>query len=213
MEDTQLAAVAALDEPNRRRLYEYVARQPEPVGRDEAAAAVGLARATAAFHLDRLVEQGLLDVDYRRLTGRSGPGAGRTAKVYRRSGRQFALSLPARSYELAARLLAAAVEESDATGAPARQVLERLAREAGRAMAGDGELVRVLEENGFEPRAGDDGIALGNCPFHALAAEHGALVCGMNLRLLEGIAEGRGYTVGFDTGPGACCVRLDPGAR
>lgn len=208
MEDGEVRALAALDEPNRRRLYEYVVRQPAPVGRDEAALAVGLPRPTAAFHLDRLVEQGLLEVDYRRLTGRTGPGAGRTAKVYRRSGRQFALSLPERQYELAARLLAAAVDEAEATGAPPRGVLERRSREAGRAMAADGDVLRALEEHGFEPRMEDGDVVLANCPFHALAGEHAALVCGMNLGLLSGLAEGTGYTPRFDSRPGLCCVRL-----
>src|SRR4051794_14547108 len=83
----QVAAVAALAEPTRRRLYEYVVRRPHPVSRDDVAGALGVPRPTAAFHLDRLVSDGLLDVHYERRTGRTGPGAGRPAKLYRRSGR------------------------------------------------------------------------------------------------------------------------------
>jgi len=98
--------VAVLSEPVRRALYAHVAEQPQPVGRDAAAVAVGVSRSLAAFHLDRLVDAGLLDVTYRRLSGRSGPGAGRPAKLYLRSSRQVELSLPARRYELAARLFA-----------------------------------------------------------------------------------------------------------
>src|SRR3954465_4235620 len=82
----QVAAVAALAEPTRRRLYEYVVRRPHPVSRDDVAGALGLPRPTAAFHLDRLVADGLLDVHYERRTGRTGPGAGRPAKLYRRGG-------------------------------------------------------------------------------------------------------------------------------
>src|SRR4051812_34198583 len=107
----QVTAVAALAEPTRRRLYEYVVRRPQPVGRDEAAGAVGVPRATTAFHLDRLVADGLLEVSFERRSGRTGPGAGRPAKLYRRSDCAVAVSLPARHYELAAELLAAAVEE------------------------------------------------------------------------------------------------------
>jgi predicted ArsR family transcriptional regulator len=66
---------------------------------------VGLPRATAAFHLDRLVEEDLLDVSYQR---RTGPGAGRPAKLYRRSPHQVAVSLPQRRYDLAGQLLSSA---------------------------------------------------------------------------------------------------------
>ncbi|MDQ3641298.1 MAG: helix-turn-helix domain-containing protein, partial [Actinomycetota bacterium] len=82
--DADLAALAALGDPLRRRLYRFVGGQDHPVGRDEAAAGVGISRSTAAFHLDRLVDDGLLDAEFRRLTGRRGPGAGRPAKLYRR---------------------------------------------------------------------------------------------------------------------------------
>ena len=113
-----VSAVAALDEPTRRRLYDHVVRQQAPVSRDEAAAALGLARQTAAFHLDRLADESLLDVVYERRSGRTGPGAGRPAKLYRRSAKQVSVNLPERQYELAGRLLAQALEESEATGEP-----------------------------------------------------------------------------------------------
>src|SRR2546426_511642 len=104
--DAQIEGLAALSDPTRRRLYFFVASRPEGAGREEAAEAVGITRALAAFHLDRLVKGDLLVAEYRRLTGRSGPGAGRPAKIYRRSPRELAVSLPQRNYELLARLLA-----------------------------------------------------------------------------------------------------------
>jgi DNA-binding transcriptional ArsR family regulator len=107
--EEQIAGLAALSDPTRRRLYFFVASRLEGAGREEAAEAVGITRALAAFHLDRLVEDELLVAEYRRLTGRSGPGAGRPAKIYRRSTRQLAISLPQRNYELLARLLAQAL--------------------------------------------------------------------------------------------------------
>src|SRR5580698_3996201 len=109
-EHAGLAALSSLDDPVRRRLYDFVAGRDEPAGRDEAAAAAGIGRPLAAYHLDKLVEQGLLAASYARPPGRGGPGAGRPAKVYARSGREFAVSVPPREYELAARLLAAAVD-------------------------------------------------------------------------------------------------------
>ncbi|WP_107083879.1 helix-turn-helix transcriptional regulator [Streptomyces viridochromogenes] len=212
-----VSAVAALDEPTRRRLYEHVVRQCDPVGRDDAAEALGLARQTAAFHLDRLADQGLLDVVYERRSGRSGPGAGRPAKLYRRSGREVSVSLPERRYELAGRLLAQAVEESDATGEPVRTVLHRKAEELGeqlgeRAAAG---VTELLERHGFEPRREGDAIVLGNCPFHVLAREHTETVCGMNLHLLRGVLKALdegGFEACLAPAPGRCCVRLRPAA-
>ncbi|WP_370415033.1 helix-turn-helix transcriptional regulator [Streptomyces fradiae] len=213
-----VSAVAALDEPTRRRLYDHVVRRPDPVGRDEAAEALGLARQTAAFHLDRLADEGLLDVVYERRSGRTGPGAGRPAKLYRRSGREVAVSLPERHYELAGRLLAQALEESETTGEPAREVLHRNAHALGARLAERecAELFAFLERYGFEPRPdGPDGTALvlGNCPFHALAREHTATVCGLNLHLMRGVLEGldeQGYEACLAPGEGHCCVRLEP---
>ncbi|MFF6772462.1 helix-turn-helix transcriptional regulator [Streptomyces sp. NPDC012637] len=215
--DADVSAIAALDEPTRRRLYDYVVRRPSPVSRDEAAAALGLARKTAAFHLDRLADESLLDVVYERRSGRSGPGAGRPAKLYLRSGKQVTFNLPDRRYELAGRLLAQAVEESDATGEPVRKVLHRKAEELGAQLGGEArtDVFGLLERYGFEPRREDDAIVLSNCPFHALARAHTQTVCGMNLHLLRGVLEGTGET-GIEAclapGPGRCCVRLQPSA-
>ncbi|WP_406865548.1 helix-turn-helix transcriptional regulator [Streptomyces solicamelliae] len=215
--DPDVSAIAALDEPTRRRLYDLVVRRSSPVSRDEAAAALGLARKTAAFHLDRLADESLLDVVYERRSGRSGPGAGRPAKLYRRSAKQVAVSLPDRRYELAGRLLAQAVEESDATGEPVRTVLHRKAEEFGTRLGEQGrtDIFELLERFGFEPRREDDAIVLANCPFHALAREHTQTVCGMNLHLLRGVLQGideTGIEACLASGPGHCCVRLQPPA-
>jgi predicted ArsR family transcriptional regulator len=213
-------SIAALAEPTRRRLYEHVVRSPAPVGRDEAAAAVGVPRATAAFHLDRLAADGLLDVVHQRRTGRSGPGAGRPAKLYRRPEGTVSVSLPDRRYDLAGELLAGAVEEADRTGARPGEVLDARARDVGEelgraARTADDEarasLLGVLEDAGFEPRAEGEDVVLVNCPFHALARAHPELVCGMNLQLVDGVLSGVGETcldARLEPGVGHCCVRL-----
>jgi len=216
-----LEAVAALAEPTRRRLYDHVVRQPDPVGRDEAAAAVGVPRATAAFHLDRLADDGLLDVVRMRRTGRTGPGAGRPAKLYKRAATWVRVSLPERRYELAGELLAAAVEDADGSGERPREALDRRARvlgeEMGRAAGSGGAdaALAVLEENGFEPRSEGDAVVLVNCPFHALAQRHPQLVCQMNLQLVDGVlagAGGTGLSAHLCPEKGHCCVRLEPEA-
>lgn len=213
--DSRILAVAALEEPTRRRLYDHVVRQAALVTRDEAAAALGLPRTTAAFHLDRLAEQGLLEVVYERRTGRSGPGAGRPSKLYRRSAEQVEVSLPEHRYELAGRLLAAAIEDADASGESPRAALERRARQLGRdlaASAPEADVLEILEDHGFEPRREGKAIVLGNCPFHTLAQHHTELVCEMNLCLLGGILSGTGDTrfkARLHPEPGQCCVRLE----
>jgi predicted ArsR family transcriptional regulator len=223
----RVAAVAALNEPTRRQLYDHVVRQPVPVGRDEVAAALEIPRATVAFHLDKLVDEQLLDVVYERRTGRSGPGAGRPAKLYHRSARTVAVSLPDRHYDLAGLLLAAAIEEADRSGEPPRAALSRQARRQGeelgetaRAAHADADsldtVLFTLEEHGFEPSTQDAQVLLRNCPFHSLAQAHTQLVCGMNLSLLEGLLDGLGQTglrAHLDPAPGRCCVRLESVAR
>ncbi|MCE6995026.1 helix-turn-helix domain-containing protein [Saccharothrix sp. S26] len=221
--EAHISAVAALDEPTRRRLYDFVVRRPAPVSRDEAAEAVGVPRTTVAFHLDRLVAEGLLEVVRERRTGRTGPGAGRPSKLYRRSAEQIAVSLPDRRYELAGLLLADALAEAETSGEPPRLVLQRRARDVGKDLGeaaratqdGRPGVLRALESFGFEPRAEepDASIVLANCPFHTLARQHTELVCGMNLCLLDGLLDGLAATdLTARLAPSAdhCCVRLDP---
>jgi predicted ArsR family transcriptional regulator len=214
--EQDLAAIGLLEEPVRRRLYDWVSGQQKPVGRDSAAAAVGITRALAAFHLDRLAEAGLLETGYQRLSGRTGPGAGRPARVYSRGKRQISVSLPGRRYELAADLFATALEKIVSATPPAD--LHDAAADVGAGLGRSGEgrrgstkrLLNVLQNNGYEPVTDDAGvIRLRNCPFDALVDEHRPLVCGTNLALAEGIAEGTGtrqYTPVIDRQPGYCCV-------
>lgn len=211
----RVAALSALDEPVRRSLFEHVNRSATPVSRDDAAAALGLARSTAAFHLDRLAAEGLLAVEYRRLTGRTGPGAGRPSKLYRRATGEVAVTIPERRYDFAGQLALDAIEESDRTGEPARVALLRMAADTGRELGtGAGSLERVLEDHGFEPRPdGAGGIVLANCPFHKLAQRHAETVCHLNLELLRGAAEGSNderYSMVLDPEAGRCCVRAVP---
>src|SRR3954451_3742371 len=105
----QAARVGALADPTRRALYEYVVAQREAVGREAAAAALDLPLHTVRLHLDRLVAAGLLVAEFRRLGDRTGPGAGRPSKLYRRAAEQVAISLPGRKYDLVGHLLARCV--------------------------------------------------------------------------------------------------------
>lgn len=221
--DAEVAGVACLAEPQRLALYRFVAGQPDPVGRDEAAAGVGLPRHTAKFHLDKLVEEGLLDVEFRRLTGRVGPGAGRPAKLYRRSAREISVTLPDREYALAGDLMATAIERSVAAGVDVVPALHEVARARGRALgdavrattgrrAGRAALLSATTEalaaSGYEPQVHEGRVTLANCPFHDLAQRHTKLVCGMNLALLDELVahtDGR-LSAQLEPGEGRCCV-------
>jgi predicted ArsR family transcriptional regulator len=228
-QNPDLASLSSLDDPVRRRLYAVVSTGPEPVSRDEAAAAAGIGRALAAYHLDKLVEAGLLMATYRRREGRTGPGAGRPAKLYRRSDREFAVTVPPREYELAARLLVRAVE-SDPSGR-SRTALRAAAHQLGTELGGQvvsqqspesrgndapgpeqRDLESVLAAYGYEPEhCADDVTRLRNCPFHQLARQHKDTVCGMNLALIDGVAAGlRASTLRpvLDPQPGYCCVTI-----
>ncbi len=222
--DDHLGAIASLQDPVRRALYRYIAAQRGDVSRDQAAEAVGIQRSLAAFHLDKLEEAGLLNTTFRRRSGRSGPGAGRPAKLYRRSGAEHTVSLPPRHYDLAAELLAEAVEqESDQ---PARVTLVEVARRFGRRIGEElrtrlstrasrerrlNAVMEALERYGYEPRREGEAVRLGNCPFHTLAECHRNLVCGMNHALLEGVTEGvdgGALEAHHDPRPGECCVTV-----
>ena len=220
-----VTAIAALEQPLRRRLFALLRARDHWTTRDEAAEALGIGRSVAAFHLDKLVEAGVADVAYERTSGRTGPGAGRPSKLYRPATDELAASVPERHYDLAAELLANAVAASVASALPIERCLHDVAAATGRQI-GDaarqrradvpGDLTtavtETITEHGYEPelRAGE--IALRNCPFHRLAQEQRALVCGMNLDFLDGLVEGLGAAGELDARlapeDGYCCVRL-----
>lgn len=216
---SQAAGIGALADDTRRALYEYVVAQREPVGREQAATALGIAQHNVNFHLDRLVEEGLLEVEFRRLSGRTGPGAGRPSKLYRRSDREFSVTLPPRRYDLVGDILAAAVTRASA-GEPLGEALSDTAYSEGRGLGEAGRelgdpdtpegLARVLGTQGYEPQVRDDVVELDNCPFDSLAHKHTEVVCALNKSFVQGVADGlgcRGITACLEPDPGQCCVK------
>lgn len=219
--EPDVVGLAALADPLRRRLYRFVARSEEPVGREAAADAVDVPVHTAKFHLDRMVDDGLLEVEFRRLTGRTGPGAGRPAKLYRRAAREFAISLPERHYDLLSEVLAASAAASVERRVPVDEVAPDVARNHGVRLgeelaatvgSAEGPLEQVasaLDEVGYEPRVDGARMVLENCPFDRIAREHTALVCGLNLDFVRGVVNGLGcdgVTASLEPSPGRCCV-------
>lgn len=208
-----LGALGTLGDPTRRSLYDLVVEAAEPITRDQAAARLGIPRSTATFHLTRLVEAGMVQATFAKLTGRTGPGSGRPAKLYAPATEEIAASVPPRHYDLAARVLADAVERSAATGSPVTKTLQLSAAAAGRDLAADAlSLLDVLRTNGFRPHLDENArVVLGNCPFHRLVEDHPEIVCTLNLHLLRGAAQSTGESdldLALEPAAGRCCVTI-----
>ena len=229
--DLGLAAgsIGALEDDIRRALYLFARRHGRPISREEAAAAVGISRKLAAFHLDKLVDRGLLTAHYARPPGRSGPGAGRSAKFYEPAGDEISVTLPPRGYDLVGEILVDAIQSPGSNESP-RDSARRVARDAGRALAerfrrqsglraaGPERALsiarQILEDHGYEPYRDDRGaLRLHNCPFHALSRRSPDLVCGLNQAFIDGLLRGLGNNsvdAVLDPQPNECCVRLQP---
>jgi predicted ArsR family transcriptional regulator len=224
----RVAGVAALADPVRRDLYLYVSAQPTPISRDQASDALGIARHTAKFHLDKLADEGLLDISFKRLSERRGPGAGRPTKLYTRSSRQLSVILPERRYDLAGKLLATALEDATAQDTTPANALRAAGAGWGRSLADKARAFagprpssdqllactcEALAENGYEPHRTIGTIVLRNCPFDALAREHTELICGMNLAIMAAVTEQLQETAlaaRLEPAPDRCCVVLMP---
>ncbi|MDQ3953239.1 MAG: transcriptional regulator [Actinomycetota bacterium] len=219
-------AVAALEDDLRRRMYLFIRGRGAPVSRDEAAEHVGISRKLAAFHLDKLVERGLLRAHYARLPGRSGAGAGRSSKLYEPSDIELDVSIPERRYDVVGEILVEALATE--TGESPRDAARKIAFDKGRAVGeevkarlrlrppGSARALTVAEETltdyGFEPYRDDTGsISLRNCPFHTLAQRAPDLVCGLNREFVDGLLRGLGnetVEAALEPAPGRCCVKL-----
>lgn len=213
-QSARLAAIAGTSDPAREALFRFGLTTGQPFSRDDAADAAGLPRSTAAFHLDRLVELGLLGVEFHRRGEKTGPGAGRPAKFYRVLVDEVSASVPERHYDLAGEVLSAAVELSDETGMHVKEAMATVAVDRGRSIgATAASLHDALEKGGYVPQPDGNDVALTNCPFHHLAKAHTATICGLNHALLRGIVEGAGEEpnrAAFVPDAPRCCVRIVP---
>jgi predicted ArsR family transcriptional regulator len=211
----RFAVVAALVDRSRRALYEFVRRQKRAVGREEAAEGTGMSRGLAAFHLDKLVDAGLLTARYEAPPDQP-RGRGRAPKLYEAATDGLALNIPERRYDLIAEILADAVaEDPHHADEEAMRVAYRRGRDLGTDLrpehATRAEVAGALARLGFEPEDAGAQVRLHNCPFHALASRHTQLICGLNQRFITGLIEGMcadGVEARLAPRPGACCVEL-----
>lgn len=221
MTDTgTIAAISTLADPIRLALFRFIVERGEAVSREEASEALGLPLTKVKFHLERLAAEGLLETEYRRMTGKRGPGAGRPAKLYRRSAQEFRLSLPERRYDVMGAILASAVTKTRLSTGPVRTIdldkaIADSAYEMGRAAVGNGaggnthqdgemasderrdltELGDTLNILGYETvleveDENEPTLRLRNCPFDTLAKDNRALVCGANVHYVQGALDG-----------------------
>jgi predicted ArsR family transcriptional regulator len=215
--DATWDVIAALVDPVRRALYDHVRHERRPVTREDAARALDISRSLAAFHLDKLVEVGMLHARYE-APPEQPRGRGRSPKVYEASSDGLTLTVPPRQYEVMATILTDAVAQDpgDVVAAACRRA-QTLGSATGATVAGGGDEVSralsVLAGLGYEPRPEDGDIVLGNCPFHPLAARHTALVCGINVEFVTGLLTGLGcdrLRAELRPDPDGCCVRVVP---
>jgi predicted ArsR family transcriptional regulator len=219
-----IRAVAVLDDELRRGMYNFIRAARRPVTRDEAAAAVGISRKLAAFHLDKLVDAGVL-----RAGVQATRKVGRAPKVYEPVEADIRISIPPRHHDLLADILLDAVlTDTDTEGGTARDAALRVARDRGqevgateREQARPGRLgaeraltlaTTALQRHGFEPdRTSPTCVRLRTCPFHPLAAKAPEMVCGINHAYLTGVLDGLDTTTVqavLDPQAGECCVEL-----
>jgi predicted ArsR family transcriptional regulator len=218
-----ITAIAALEDGLRRGMYAFIRQAGRPVSRDEAATAVGISRKLAAFHLDKLVDVGLLRARHEPVDGIR--RVGRNPKVYEPSELDVNVSIPARQHDMLAEILLDAVlSDTGSARDSALRIAERRGAEAGmraRPHSRPGRLgvertltvaTAILREYGFEPIRSDPAcVRLRNCPFHPLAAREPELVCGINYAFLRGFLGGlKATTVRavLEPTPGECCVHL-----
>lgn len=209
----RLESVAALGDPVRRDVYQALQRSGDALTRNRLAELTGIAASTLLFHLEKLVDAGLLTVEFRKLGERSGPGSGRPAKLYRLAQAEVAASIPDRRYDLAAELMAAAIDTSIRDNTAIEQALTQTAYDAGHRLGVEaGSMEGVLDGTGYEPYPdGEGGFLLHNCPFHRLSRSHAEVVCGLNGALLTGALEGSGdaeHAVTPDPDGPYCCARI-----
>jgi predicted ArsR family transcriptional regulator len=218
-----IRAVAALDDELRRGMYAFIRAAGHPVTRDEAAAAVGISRKLAAFHLDKLVDVGVLRPGQATGVRR----VGRAPKVYEPTDTDIRVGIPFRHHETLAEILLSAVL---ADGTDARRAAIQVAHDRGKAL-GEAErqqhrpgrlgaeravtlTAEMLQKHGFEPaRESPTCLRLRTCPFHPLAERAPEMVCGINHAFLSGVVDGLGASsvaAVLDPRAGECCVELHP---
>jgi predicted ArsR family transcriptional regulator len=208
--------LCVLDDPARWSAYLAVRTAGGPLTRVEVADEVGISVRLAAFHLEKLLSEGFLEASYER--DEREVVVGHPAKRYRPTDLELEVSIPPRRYDLAAEILAEALDE--ASSAPPEETLADVAAEYGRhvgrkarARNGDSRLLTALRLIGYEPATTGADISLRNCPFKHVAEARPEVICRMNLAFVAGVlvgAQSRSHQAVLSRPPGRCCVVVAP---
>lgn len=218
-DDGDLAALAALTDGQRRRVFEQVQAGGECTV-TEIATALSIGRTLVTFHLAKLVEAGLVEV----VPARKRLGVpGRPSQSYRLTGREVTASVPDRRYDLLAGVLLGGVAEHQ-PGESAQDSAVRVAHRRGKELAQQlshsraarsaaarlGRLETLLASLGYVPRRQDKTITVRNCPFDKFRPENTPQVCQVNLALAQGYLDGldlsERVSVELRPCPDNCCV-------
>ena len=214
--DEAIVRLSVLDDPARRAAYLAVRTADAPLSRAEVADAVGISVRLATFHLEKLLSEGFLEATYARDEGAG--VVGHPAKRYRPTALELSVAIPPRRYDLAAEILAEALDRGPAD--PPREALADVATEYGRqvgrqmtADTGDSRLLTALRVLGYEPAIDGDDVVLRNCPFRQVAQAQPDVICGMNLAFVAGVVTGTqtpALRAVLAPSPDRCCVVVAP---
>ncbi len=213
LERTLSDLTSTLGDPTRRSIYLTVRESAEPMTAAQIAAAFNIHANVARHHLDRLADEGYLEVTRRRPEGKNGPGAGRPAKCYTPTDKEIELQFPARRYDLLADLLIRVVQRLEPERAS--EIAAQVGHDYGVELAGtldlpdagfDSVLATVQQAMvnvGFavDTNTNSRQLLMSHCPFGRTAFDHPEVVCSLDRGIVNGLMEALHHATDTVTAP------------
>ena len=205
---------STLGDPTRRSIYLTVRESADPVTAAQIAAEFDIHANVARHHLDRLADEGYLEITRKRPEGKNGPGAGRPAKCYTSTDKEIELQFPARRYDLLADLLIRVVQKLEPERAP--EIAAEVGREYGMELAGTLQLPdaasfdsvlavvqQAMVDVGFavDTNTGNRQLLMSHCPFGRTAFDHPEVVCSLDRGIVNGLMEALHHVTDTVTAP------------
>lgn len=188
----------ALGDPTRRAIYIAVRESPEPLTTSKVAELFDLHPNVARHHLDRLADDGYLQISHHRPAG--GPGAGRPAKCYEATAKEVSVHFAPRRFEMLTEMLLEVLEDLGPENVA--EVAERVGREYGSKLAAeigapddpgyDGAVQAVataMTGLGFsvDPDVPGQRLLTSHCPFGETATSHPEVICSLDRGIVAGM--------------------------
>ena len=213
--------VSLLGEPVRRRLYEYVVAQADPVSREGAATAVGIKRPLAAFHLDSSPRKAcsMWSIDGCRAKGVRGPvdRPSSTSDRRRRSRSRSPIASTSSWHACSRRHWTRTVMEHHRCAPSPDRLAERWVRKPRNARGAAKEprtspgpprrSWRITASSLSMTRMAASDCA--TAPSTLSRSSYTGLVCGMNVEIMQAMVEELGlerFKARLEPQPGMCCV-------